>query len=353
MIPVSVCIIAKNEEKNMERFLSCLRKYDWEIIVVDTGSTDRTKEIAQKYADQVADFQWIDDFSAARNFSISLATHDFILVLDCDEFLIDIDLDAVLRLAHDHAEQVGCIQLQNHIFSNNCDTIVFCSLNRFFNKNFYHYTSRVHEQTTRIDNSPMPAFYQLPITLDHQGYNMSDQEKVLKAERDRNLLLKELEDYPDDAYLLFQTGQSYFFIHDYEQAVSYYAQAIGSPSFNPDADYTIHLLLAYGNSLLDIGKSQEALNMEKVDYLLSAYGDYYCLMGRIYFENKMYLKSMMAFIQALNCEKEIHQGARSNIPHYNMGYLNEKLGDIQNAVMQYKMCQDFPMAAERLKELQK
>ena len=87
MLPISVCLISKNEEKNIERCLSLLKPYGFEIILVDTGSTDRTRELALPYADKILDFVWIDDFSAAKNYAASQAKHDWILSVDCDEFL--------------------------------------------------------------------------------------------------------------------------------------------------------------------------------------------------------------------------------------------------------------------------
>ena len=78
-------MIVKNEEKFLQR---CLDSVDVdEIIVVDTGSTDKTKEIARNYTGKVYDFKWVDDFSKARNFSISKATKEWILVLDADEVI--------------------------------------------------------------------------------------------------------------------------------------------------------------------------------------------------------------------------------------------------------------------------
>ena len=75
-VPVSVCIIAKNEEKFIEDCLKHLKPFGMEIIVADTGSTDRTKEIAQQYADKVVDFEWVKDFSAARNYCASFASNN-------------------------------------------------------------------------------------------------------------------------------------------------------------------------------------------------------------------------------------------------------------------------------------
>ena len=91
--------------------------------------------------------------------------------------------------------------------------------------------------------------------------------------------------------------------------------------------------------------------MKDVEPYMSAYGDYYCLMGRIYYANRQPLQAIMAFIKALSCEKEFTDGSRFNIPHYNIGYINEQLGDIDSAIIQYKMCKNFPMAENRLKEL--
>ena len=93
MTPISICIIAKNEEKYIEQCLRHLIKYGVEIIVADTGSTDQTKEIAAKYTKNVYDFEWIDDFSAARNFAASKASNNWILAIDCDEYIKDIDIN--------------------------------------------------------------------------------------------------------------------------------------------------------------------------------------------------------------------------------------------------------------------
>lgn len=78
MITISLCMIVKNEESVLARCLDSVRHLVDEIIIVDTGSTDRTKEIAQGYGARIIDFPWNDDFSAARNFAFSHATMDYI-----------------------------------------------------------------------------------------------------------------------------------------------------------------------------------------------------------------------------------------------------------------------------------
>lgn len=85
MIQISCCMIVKNEERILARCLDSIADLMDEIIVVDTGSSDRTKEIAANYTDKIYDFEWCDDFSAARNFAFSKAKGDYIYSADADE----------------------------------------------------------------------------------------------------------------------------------------------------------------------------------------------------------------------------------------------------------------------------
>ena len=85
--PISLCMIVRDEEHCIERALRSARAHLPEIIVVDTGSVDRTTDVAKKYADRLEFFEWIDDFSAARNYSLEFATQPWILVLDADELM--------------------------------------------------------------------------------------------------------------------------------------------------------------------------------------------------------------------------------------------------------------------------
>lgn len=87
MITISLCMIVKNEEAILKRCLDTIADLVEEIIIVDTGSTDRTKEIARRYTDKLYDFKWVDDFSKARNFAFSKATQEYIYSADADEVL--------------------------------------------------------------------------------------------------------------------------------------------------------------------------------------------------------------------------------------------------------------------------
>lgn len=104
MTTISLCMIAKNEEACLERALRSVQSIVKEIVLVDTGSTDKTKEIAAQFTEKIIDFPWIDDFSAARNESIRHATGDWIIVLDADETIALQDHQLLLELINDHAD---------------------------------------------------------------------------------------------------------------------------------------------------------------------------------------------------------------------------------------------------------
>lgn len=87
MIRISLCMIVKNEERVLERCLDSVADLVDEIIIADTGSTDRTKEIAGRYTEKVYDFPWTEDFSAARNYVFSKAAMEYIYSADADEVL--------------------------------------------------------------------------------------------------------------------------------------------------------------------------------------------------------------------------------------------------------------------------
>ncbi|KLU63991.1 SPBc2 prophage-derived glycosyltransferase SunS [Desulfosporosinus acididurans] len=97
-ITISLCMIVRNEESNIANCLESVKGIPDEIVIVDTGSTDNTKEIVRQYTDQIYDFEWIDDFSAARNFAFAQARMDYILWLDADDILSEVDCQKFLNL---------------------------------------------------------------------------------------------------------------------------------------------------------------------------------------------------------------------------------------------------------------
>lgn len=112
MITISLCMIVKNEEAVLARCLDSVADLVEEIIIVDTGSTDRTKEIAAGYTDKIYDFCWVHDFSAARNYAFSLAACDYIYSADADEVLDQENRERFRLLKEQLLPQVEIVQMK-------------------------------------------------------------------------------------------------------------------------------------------------------------------------------------------------------------------------------------------------
>ena len=112
MITVSLCMIVRNEERHLRRCLESLQGLMDEMIIVDTGSMDQTIEIAKSYTDNVYQFDWGDDFSAARNFSLSKATKDYVYVADADEVLDEENRQRFHRLKQVLLPEIDIVQMK-------------------------------------------------------------------------------------------------------------------------------------------------------------------------------------------------------------------------------------------------
>lgn len=354
MTPISICVIMKNEEKHMEAFLSSIKRffknYPYELVLVDTGSTDRTLSIAQKYTDKIFHFQWINDFSAARNFSLSCASYDWILVLDCDEYIIDLNPQGFQAMIEQYPDSVGMLSRKNHYEMNETDSIYTDDVERFFNRKHFHYEAIIHEQVRAIDGTDFLRIA-LPLVVDHCGYNGTMEDLKKKAERNNELLLKMLEKTPDDPYLYFQIGQSYNMLRDDEKACYYYGKGL-EYDVDPNAEYVQMMVIGYGYALLHLERYDEALQFQNIYDEFATSADFVCLMGLIYLRKGMVVQAMAEFLKATTFETAKTEGANSFIPTFNMGCINEVLGETEAAITLYKRCGNFKPALNRLKELE-
>ena len=350
MHPISVCIIAKNEEKRIEKCLASIKPYGFEIVVVDTGSTDRTKEIASKYTDKVLDFAWCDDFSAARNFSLREASNNWIFMLDCDEWIKKIDVEELNYFRKHHSDSVGVISRENlvtekgQLVLNNTD-----HTERFFNKKLYHYTGIIHEQLTPIRGKEFPCLL-LHTTIEHTGYDMTPEEEIAKSKRNLTLLHKQLEQEPENPYVYYQLGKGYEIVKDYESACEYYGKGLYF-DLDPSLAYVQSMVISYGNTLLLTGQAEAALGFEQIYEEFATTADFVYLMGRIYMVNKMYPQAVEQFIKATTFETSKFHGANSFLSFYQIGLICEKLGDTDNALAYYHKCGNYPPAMHQAAQL--
>jgi len=116
MVELSVCMITKNEEALLEDCLQSINDIIDELIIVDTGSTDNTKEIAKKYNAKMYDFKWIEDFSAARNESLDKATKEWILVVDADEIITKEHGDKIKEIIKNADDNIGGFKLRQQTY---------------------------------------------------------------------------------------------------------------------------------------------------------------------------------------------------------------------------------------------
>ncbi|MBQ7920631.1 MAG: glycosyltransferase [Lachnospiraceae bacterium] len=349
MLPISVCMIAKNEEKYIEECLRRLSLYNWEIIVVDTGSTDQTVEIAKSYTPNVYHFDWVNDFSAARNYSISMAKNDYILIVDCDEYLESNEKTSELLSGLTEQimpTEIGMIDIYSVSEESTDTSFVHDQVARFFNKNFVHYQGTVHEQLVGINNASL-KFIQLPLSFQHMGYRSMDVKKQ-KAIRNIALLKAELIKESTNPYILFQLGQSYFGLNDYMQALPYFEKAL-ELDVNEQEDYVQTLIESYGYCLLYLQQYSRALELEGIYSIFSKHADFVFLMGLIYMNNALFDRAIEEFLKATTIPSFSVDGVNSYKAFYNIGVIYECMGNKKQAVDYYKKCGDYTPALERLR----
>jgi glycosyltransferase involved in cell wall biosynthesis len=190
---ISLCMIVKNEDGNLER---CLRSVDLlvnEIIIVDTGSTDKTKKLAKKIGSKVLDFVWEDDFAKARNFSLKQATHQWILVLDADEAISEIDHDKIRQAitfpfdayllnkrSYVNRPDLGGFQANDHLYEEATGYLGWCNEPNhllFRNDKRYFYEDIIHETVGKSLAKAKARVGFLDVPIHHFGrWDMSKKE---------------------------------------------------------------------------------------------------------------------------------------------------------------------------------
>lgn len=348
MIPISVCIITKNEAALLERCLASLHPFPFEIVVIDTGSTDNSKEIAQKFTDKIYDFTWTDDFSAARNFAAGCASHDLILSIDTDEAVTALDWNELQAAIASHPVSVGSVRHLDYFETGSGIQHYDTMLERIYDRRYYHYERPIHEMILPISNSISYSSYETTVTMDHIGY-LGDQSALQdKAERNLVLLRKEAEKTPDDPYPYFQIGQSYLLMRDHEHACAYFKEAIARNP-NPVESWTRILVNNYGNALIELDKPEESIKLLSYYEYYDNNIDYLCMIGLSYMLIGQPVRALPEFVKALTAPTRDSNDSR--IPSYYIGYIYEYFGKMDIARTHYMNCGDYAPAVEALARL--
>ena len=205
---ISLCMIAKNEERFLGECLARAKDCVDEIVLVDTGSNDRTVAIAESFGARVLHAPWQDDFSAPRNVGLQAATGDWILVLDADEFLQPGACERIRAAAQDGTALGYHLRFIN-VYGGG-KTLGVMMVRLFRNLPGIAYQNVIHEQVTpslqRLGQPLGLVLGSAEVEVEHHGYSDAVMAERGKTERNERLFKKQLASQPDDIYCLYKYG---------------------------------------------------------------------------------------------------------------------------------------------------
>lgn len=342
---ISVCIITKNEAHYLKQCMRLLSEYPFEIVVVDTGSEDNSIEVARRYTDKVYEHSWQGDFSEARNFSVSCASNDVVMIVDTDEFIQPFDYDEFIKTVEANRNKVGRIRLNNQYTRAGEKHSTNEKLSRIFDRTLYTYEGIVHEQIVPKNGGTFET-YEAPVEYLHVGYDGSPEVLAAKTQRNIELLLKEWAQ-KEDPYILYQLGKSYYMQGQYEEALGYFEKATGY-DLNPALEYVVDLVVSYGYTLINTGQTAKALMFENLYDEFSYSADFVFLMGLIYMNNAAFDAAVEEFAKAKEFKTCNLIGVNSYLADYNIGVIYECLGFSEEALGFYRNCGDYDKAKARI-----
>ncbi len=231
---LSLSMIVKNEEEYLPGCLESVKGIVDEIVLVDTGSTDRTKEIAKRFGARIFDFKWVDDFAAARNESLKRCQGEWVLYLDADERLNAENSHLIRNMLLNAPEAIGgyIVTIESeHIQLTGDSEFHRGGYPRIFRNYGFpqiYFKGKVHEQIT-------PSIFALgknidfsDVTITHLGYNHSREVMEQKIKRNYNMLIKHVQEEPLNGYAWYQLGQTLAHMHLAKEAESSIRFAIES-----------------------------------------------------------------------------------------------------------------------------
>lgn len=342
-LPISACIIVKNEENHIAKCIQSLKQFVKEINVVDTGSTDRTIEIAGGEKVRVHHYQWNDNFAEARNYAISVATEPYILVIDADEALDQNSLKYLEKYTERLSNEPATVHIRSVIDDHRT---VNSRITRLFpNSKDYRYKGVIHEQLYYKDR-PIALIQPTEVVLHHYGYNDTEIAKKQKIERNLALLRKQMEAEPNMIYLRYQMGQTYYVNGEFEKAIQYFDDTLQMVSeLDSMPRYMSTVFLSYGYCLLNLGEYTFLDNL--INDAIGFYPDFtdlYFLYGVSLIERQdvsklMDIKETFEYCLRLgevnNHSYETVEGVGSYRALYNLGVFYEVTNNLKLAIEYY------------------
>lgn len=354
MILITLCMIVKNEQASLGTCLDMIADQMDEIIIVDTGSADRTKEIAAKYTDKVYDYVWTNDFSEARNYSISKASNDYILIIDADEIMQDIDVSQIKKLIQENPTKIGRLLRINEFIRNGNPYRFYERVNRLFSRKHYNYDGMIHEQIKPINNNDSTSIqseqdqsYLIPLTIIHSGYEGGVTVRKKKTERNIKLLNVAHAKNPNDPYILYQLGKSYYMEENYVSACDYFGQALYF-DLDPYLEYVQDLVESYGYALINSGQYETAMQLQGLYEEFSHSADFEFMMALVFMNNGKFQLAIDEFVKTTNKKDCKMEGVNSYLAFYNIAVIYECMGNKQLALEYYRKCKNYEPALSRL-----
>ena len=346
MTNISACVIVKNEEKNLPRWLAAVQSFADDMIVVDTGSSDNSKAIAQAAGAKVFDFKWINDFSAAKNFALSKARGRWIVFPDADEYFDEVSQKSIPALLKSLEKKnilgVTCPLVDIDVDDNNRIMGTIVQLRIFRNLPQLRYQGYVHEVLAGL--SQKNIYLARELTVYHTGYSARVNRQ--KLQRNLELLENARSQRGDDPGEWHYFMDCYYGLNDYEGAIEYARKIIAEVSL-PTHDRKNAWETWASSCLRGRHSLREAL--EVLARGLQEYPEFYRLksmQGLCWFEGGCYDEAAKCLREALAGEAKlagrqddeaVTDGSRRLLPHIHarLGEMAYMQGNDEEALVEY------------------
>ena len=304
-LPISLCMIVKNEEKFIRKCLESVENLVEEIIIVDTGSTDKTKEICNEYQASTYDFIWSESFSDARNFGIDKATKEWILYLDADEEVNIKNIEELKSLLEIDAKNLYLVPIINYYGSSSPDSncsYLFASHRLFRNNKKIKFTGNIHEHLDKSslgENDLKEIEIIRCIEIHHYGYMDSTVKNKNKNERNLKLLKKEKEVPNYDPWIDYHIASEYYRMGEYEKAFNEVNSSI--LGFLKKQQLPPSLLYKLKYEILILLKSYKSakIGVDKAIELYPDYVDLHFYKGIILFQESLFEEAILVFTHCI------------------------------------------------------